>query len=352
MKQYSIATTVIITLMLAANGFGAEETASVKSHRTDWFQAAKWGVFTHYMADTVIKGEEITVEKWNKAVDSFDVQALANQLASIGAGYYVITLGQNSGYYCSPNAAYDGYVGYNPSHCSKRDLVADLYEALHAKGIRLMVYLPSGAPDRDPVACKALEWQAGKHPLWTYKDGKPGEADPRLESFQRKWESVIREWSSRWGAKVSGWWFDGCYYPDAMYRFPDPPNFESFAAAARAGNPDSIVAFNPGVLYPVVTQTPFEDYTAGEINEPEKVVCTGRWVEQAQFQMLSYLGPSWCQSPPRFTPDQIITFTRNLVDKGGVATWDAPPAGVNGQIPEAFLAQFTALGKALGTAKE
>jgi alpha-L-fucosidase len=321
----------------------------VKNHRTDWFQAAKWGVFTHYMADTVLK--DATVETWNQAVNSVDVQALANQLGAVGAGYYVITLGQNSGFYCSPNAAYDRYVGIAPSKCAKRDLVADLYEALHPKGIRLMVYLPAGAPDRDAVAMQALEWRPGKHPHWDKSKVAPGAEDPRLESFQRKWEAVIREWSTRWGRKVAGWWFDGCYYPDAMYCFPNPPNFESFAAAARAGNPDGIVAFNPGVVVPIITMTPFEDYTAGETNEPDKVACPGRWVGTAQFHMLSYLGPRWCAAPPRFTADEVVAITRRIVGKGGVVTWDTPDA-VNGTIAEPFMAQLQAIGTALGTIKK
>jgi len=282
----------------------------VKTRRTDWFKDAKWGVFTHYMADTVLKDDQITVENWNKAVDGFDVKGLADELASAGAGYYVVTLGQNSGFYCSPNATYDKFVGNLPGKCSKRDLIADLYEPLHARGIRLMVYLPSGAPDRDPAAMKALEWRRG--------------SDDRLENFQRKWEAVIREWSLRWGDKVSGWWFDGCYYSDAMCRHPTPPNFASFAAAARAGNPNSIFAFNPGVINPIITLTPAEDYTAGEINEPDKVKCEGRWVGSAQFHMLSFLGPMWCQSPPRFKNWQVIDCTRKIVDQGGVVTWDVP----------------------------
>jgi len=320
--------TIMSALFLAGVcglAIGAEENVNVWKHNSDWFRDAKWGVFTHYMADTVIKGEEITVAKWNAAVDSFDVAAFAERLATIGAGYSIITLGQNSGYYCSPNATYDKYVGIAPSKCSKRDLVADLYDALHGKGIRLMVYLPSGAPDRDEVARTALEWQNGKYPLWSHPDGGPDGGDRRLEAFQRKWEAVIREWSTRWGSKVSGWWFDGCYFPHAMYYHPDPPNFESFAAATRAGNPDGIVAFNPGVRYPIVTVTPFEDYAAGEINEPERVACTGRWVEgehgaKAQYHMLSYLGPSWAQSPPRFSNEQAVAFTRGIVEKGGVVS--------------------------------
>ena len=169
--------------------------------------------------------------------------------------------------------------------------------------------------------------------------------DDRLAAFQQKWESVIAEWSKRWGRRVSGWWFDGCYYPDAMYRHPDSPNFASFAAAARAGNPESLVAFNPGVLDPIITLTPEEDYTAGEINDPGKVVCRGRWVGKAQFQMLSFLGPSWCQKPPRFNADQVAAFTHSITDKEGAVTWDVPPTGVNGLIPDDFLAQLKAIGE-------
>jgi alpha-L-fucosidase len=325
-------------------GLAAEEAPTLKNTRTVWFRDAHWGVFTHYMADTVLQGA--AVDTWNEAVNSFDVNGLAAMLKAVGAGYYVITLGQNSGFYCSPNAAYDQHVGIAPSKCSARDLVADLYEALHPKGIRLMVYLPSGAPDRDEAAMKALEWKPGKHPLWDKRKAEPGDEDARLESFQRKWEEVIREWSVRWGKKVSGWWFDGCYFPDAMYRHAEPPNFESFAAAARAGNPDSLVAFNPGVNDPIISLTAFEDYTAGEINEPTKVKCPGRWVNGVQFHMLSYLGPQWAQSPPRFKNRQVIAITRNIVKKGGVVTWDVPISSA-GAIPQPFVDQLTALGKAL-----
>lgn len=46
-------------------------------------------------------------------------------------------------------------------------------------------------------------------------------------------------------------------------------NFASLAAALRAGNPNSSVAFNPGVFPRIVSITPYEDYSAGEINDPD-----------------------------------------------------------------------------------
>ena len=58
--------------------------------RTAWMRYARWGVMTHYLADWIARaaGEPMTVEKWNALVDGFDVEALAGQLQSVGAGYY------------------------------------------------------------------------------------------------------------------------------------------------------------------------------------------------------------------------------------------------------------------------
>src|SRR4030042_1101394 len=80
--------------------------------RAAWMKEARWGVMTHYLADWKAREakEQMTVEKWNSMVDHFDVEGLAEQMKSVGAGYYLITIGQNSGYYLSPNATYDRFL--------------------------------------------------------------------------------------------------------------------------------------------------------------------------------------------------------------------------------------------------
>jgi hypothetical protein len=297
---------------------------------------AQWGVMTHYLADWKARelNEPMTVDKWNELVDHFDVEGLAEQLKLVGAGYYLVTIGQNSGYYLSPNATYDRLVRIQPSKCSRRDLIADLYEALHKRGIRLMVYLPAGAPGGDSVAKQALEWQNGPH---------------RNREFQLKWEQIIREWSTRWGSKVDGWWFDGCYWPNAMYRTEEAPNFASFAAAARAGNPESIVAFNPGVVPRIVSVTPHEDYTAGEINDPNRVeirrAVDGK-IDGTQVHILSFLGEKWGTGSPRFSTGQVVKWSQSIRKQGGAITWDVPiqPSGL---IAQPFIDQLAAVGKAL-----
>jgi hypothetical protein len=307
------------------------------SGRAAWMQNPRyaWGVMTHYLADwqARVNKLEMTVDQWNKMIDGFDVEGMARRLEQAGAGHYQISIGQNSGYYLSPNAVYDKLVGISPSKCSRRDLVADLYEPLHRRDIKLMVYLPSGAPNGDRVAREALEWHDGPY---------------ANKNFQRKWEQVIAEWSRHWGSNVVGWWFDGCYYPNSMYRSVDPPNFASFGAAARAGNPTSAVAFNPGVIYRLISESPEDDYTCGEIDKPDQVTvrrnADGR-VDGAQLHMLSFLGTTWGVGTPRFTTDQVIGYTKKIRDAGGGVTWDVPVA-MDGTIADAFMDQLAALGKA------
>ncbi|MEI6500227.1 MAG: hypothetical protein WCP21_04280, partial [Armatimonadota bacterium] len=215
---------------------------------------------------------------------------------------------------------------------------------LKPRGVDLLVYAPAGSPAADPIAMEKLGWE------WGYEGGWPNgysvRTGKRLAEFQLKWEAVLSDWSRRFGDKVRGWWIDGCYFADEMYRHPDAPNFFSFADSMRAGNPDSIVAFNPGVLYPIITMTEAEDYTAGEINECDQVKCEGRWVEHAQWFMLSYLGQTWGKGPIRYSDEQALGFTKDAIAHEGVVAWDVPiqPSGL---IQPEFVEQLVAIGKGL-----
>jgi hypothetical protein len=325
-------------LLLLLFVFGLSANAE---DRARWMTEARFGVMTHYLADWMARahGLDMSAEQWNRLIDNFDADGIAKQLESVGAGYYQISIGQNSGYYLSPNATYDRLVGIQPSKCSRRDLVADLYEALHKRNIKLMVYLPSGAPAGDAKAAAALEWRNGPYPN---------------REFQLKWEQVIREWSLRWGAKIAGWWFDGCYFPNAMYRSTEPPNFASFAAAARVGNPSAALAFNPGVVYRILSMTPHEDFTAGEIDQPDCITirrsAAGRF-DGAQIHVLSYLGRTWGMGSPRFPTEEAVDYSRKVHEAGGAITWDTP-VELNGTISPDFLDQLTAVGKALRRASD
>ena len=280
---------------------------------TDWFKDARYGVFMHFLpADA--KGLAL--------VNGFDVEALAGQLEAMGAKYFVITLGQNSGYFISPNATYDKFTGYAPGErCAKRDLPLDLYKALKPKGIRLMLYLPCQTPNQDRRAQGAFGLPEG-----------PKDQPIDLE-FAGKWAEVIREWSDRYKDKVAGWWFDGGYehihFNEAIAQV--------YAKAAKHGNPNAIVTFNPGIQ--VVRHTKAEDYTAGELNEPLGVVPAARRLDGAQWHVLTYLGSTWGQRGTRFPAEKWAAWVKAVVDREGVVTLDMGPNWDPGQGPVGSLAE-------------
>jgi len=316
--------------------FAASARAEKNSDRADWMRAARFGVMTHFLHDWIMhdQHDQMTPENWNNLVNGFDVEAVADQLKSVGASYYLISIGQNSGYYLSPNAAYDRATGIKPSKLSRRDLVADLATALSKRGIKLMVYLPAGAPAGDPAARAALKWKNGPY---------------RNAEFQRNWQAIIREWSLRWGNKVAGWWFDGVYWPNNMYRGVEPPNFRSFADAARAGNPHSAIAFNPGQVNRALSLTPYEDYIAGEIGDPPLWRARRNFdglIDGAQIHFLSHLGATWGLGAPRFSTEEAIGFSRKVAEVGGAVTWDTP-AQHNGTFAPEFVAQLKAIAEAI-----
>ena len=328
-----------------------------KRANTDWFRDAGWGVFMHYLADSPsVEGPAtISVDEWNQQVDEFDVIALADQLEEIKAGYFFITIGQTSGFFMSPNQTYDDIVGHNPSRCSKRDLIADIIAELKPRGIRTMVYMGSKASKCDLKASKALnctidvDYDSSDTPVPLETLIAEGRPHSRMKSFWPKWQSIIREWSLRWGEDVHGWWFDGMYQPDIWLNFPDEPNFKSFSAAVKAGNPDSLVAWNPGVHVPLISVSEYEDYTAGEVASGFPLTVSGagyeplgRYVDGAQYHILSFLGEMWCIGEPRFSDEMVVALTKSVRDHEGVISWDIPHEK-NGLIPEAFMKQFRVL---------
>ena len=134
-----------------------------------------------------------------------------------------------------------------------------------------------------------------------------------------------------------------------MYRHKDAPNFDSFAAAMRAGNPDAIVCFNPGVKVPIVKHAACEDYTAGEIAGALPVAMNAAWakpigglIDGAQYHILTFLGDYWGRGKPRFNRDLLVGYTRHINDQAGVITWDVPPTET-GLIPEEFFQLLLAL---------
>ena len=322
----------VFVLTIVANLVVAEPTSlplDGNSKRVAWLASAKYGVFVHFLGGG---------PKWQEKVDAFDVEACASEMEQAGAAYVFITLGQNSGYICSPNSVYEKYVGCKPNErCSKRDLPMELAAALAKRKIRMFLYLPSRAPQRDKQAMQGLS--------------DVDERQPAPQEFTRKWSEVIREWPVRYGDKVSGWWFDGSYNTAGWDDPKQPFNWTTWAAACRAGNPQSILAFNPGTKLPKAFQalTEQQDYTAGEQNKLGSTPQTNPSPKGVQWHLLTYLGSYWGKAKPegasRFTDKEIIEFIQMVNEQGGVVSLDV--AHANGRINPEHLRQLIAIKKAL-----
>ena len=196
--------------------------ADPNNPNTDWFKDARYGAFMHFLP-----GDDRQLSQ----VKDFDVAFLAKQLEEAGARYFVITLGQNSGYFISPNATYDRFTGYAAGErYSTRDLPLDLFNALQPRGIKLMLYLPCQVPNQDARAQRAFGLREG-----------PADQPLSIE-FARKWAEVIQEWADRYGDKVAGWWFDGGY----QHIHFNEAIAQVYEKAVKHGNPKAIATYNPG----------------------------------------------------------------------------------------------------------
>ena len=300
-----------LAILLSA-AWGA--SAASQNPNTDWFQQAGYGLFVHYLQDLQNEPREIQSlgrqTSWDQCVREFDVDRFANAMSEAGAGYVMFTMHQRTRFLIAPNATFDRLAGYQPGEaCATRDLVEDLYQALHRKSIPLMLYWTGDGPRQDAKAAAALGWQ-----------------DPVPLDYVRKWAAVVQEYGERYGEKVAGWWTDGSY----SFIGYDDQRLGIMAQALKAGNPKRIVAFNPGVEDRVRAYSRHEDYTCGEQNrfldQP-----ASRWVGGEQWHLLSflghdrsgnYLGAGWGQPGVRLSKPDLIEYVAEVNRAGGVVSID------------------------------
>jgi len=260
----------------------------------------------------------------------------AVQFEQTGAYYLIFTLGQDSGYLCSPNATYDRYTGYKAGErCSTRDLPMEIAKELAKRGIRFMLYSTCRSPNGDEKAMAGLADVPAKQ-----------EAP---QEFIRRWSEVIAEWSTRYGTNVSGWWIDGVYRPrdfDVSRQY----NWNTWAAAYRKGNPDTNIAFNKGTAMDVAFRkfTDQQDLTAGEQNRFGATPEFYPGYPTVQWHILSYLG-EWWASPtgPTYTDEWLIAYVKKVNEQGGVVSIDVNISW-DGRIYEPHWKQLIALGRGLG----
>jgi len=198
-----------------------------------------------------------------------------------------------------------------------------------------MLYLPSRSPQEDKAAMRGLS--------------DVSEQEPAPQEFTRKWSEVIQEWSLRYGPDVAGWWFDGSYNTKGWDDLAEPYNWNTWAAACRAGNPQSILAFNPGtdISSAFTSLTPQQDYTAGEQNAFEATPAGNPASPGLTWQMLCHLGTSWAKADgPQQSDAAMIAYIRKVNTQGGAVTMDVNVTA-DGKVYPPHLAQLKTIRNAV-----
>lgn len=280
----------------------AQGSGAVGQCKTNWLYQGAVGLSTHYFPTTP--------ENREKIANAFQVRKVAEQAAEAGAAWFLFTLHHQPWIMMAPNATYERILG-NGNYTTRRDVPLELYRELQPKGIKLMLYVNLKLDPRSAVSEEVRLAMGG----W-----------PPNEKLFENIAAVYRDYSVRYGDKVSGWWVDATW----MKEYRDSPHrerwFRMVADALRAGNPSALVTFNPGVK--VDRYTGNADYTAGE-SDDLMTLPSGRWIDGAQWHLWTYLGGWWSSGGTRFSDKQLGDFVSQVTAKGGSLTFEVGTRGVN-----------------------
>ncbi|MEP6844371.1 MAG: alpha-L-fucosidase [Panacibacter sp.] len=295
--------------LLAVNGKAQEKSSA------DWLRKAKFGILVHYLHISQDEKEPWNMGKttsWDSCVNDFDVKLFAKQMHAVGACYVIFTIYQGSKYMCIPNKTYEDITGYKRGEAtSTRDLVSDLYDALSKYKIKLILYVTGDGTYKDARSYKVfqspmLKWAQNKNQFIA------------TEAWVNNWSKVLQDISLRYGDKVSGWWVDGAYsfhgYNDTLLGI--------LSRALKAGNPKSIVGFNPSPQQHVQYYSKWDDYTAGEMYPLTSLPPAGGMINGVQWHVLTFLGKNWQDPAIRFTKNQLSTYISKCNAVGGVVSLD------------------------------
>ena len=163
-------------------------------------------------------------------------------------------------------------------------------------------------------------------------------------------ESMIREWSLRYGSGVKGWWFDGLYQHnnirDTRMDMSLKHNISTHTLAAKAGNKKSIVTYNYG-FGDIQVNTPYCDYSSGEKRTIDEFP-SERWVaDGVQWFLFTYLGEKWGGKGQQFNTDELVEKAEQIIKNEGVLCLEIV-ADAHGEILPHHLEQITEVGKSLG----
>jgi hypothetical protein len=259
---------------------------------TEWLVKAGYGLMFHWTSQSI--GKDGKIKPFDQAVADFPLDRFIEIVEATGAGYVLFTVGHAEPYCPAPLTSWEKY---HPGKTSKRDLLAEMADALNEKKIKLMCYFPTHVVGKYPKASS--------------------------EEFTRMTTDILEEFGERYGKKVVGYWFDGFY--QCYEKYPDF-SFRDFFKTCKAGNPNRVIALNSWI-YPNVTE--WQEYWAGETASPVELPVNGTNLrgpgEGLRYQALLIMEPYWVQEKlempePRFNAQALGDYISQCMKNGGAVT--------------------------------
>ena len=333
-------TTAGLVWLPAARLLAADQGVPYQRADTDWLARRRYGIGVHWTAQTVPRrGPPLPFQK---AVEDFDVKRFVDQVTHAGADFLLFTAAHALQMLPAPHPVIDRLL---PGRTCQRDLIADLADALAAKGMPLLVYYNH--------SCNSAQDSAWEKAVGYHARDKNRLAENLLE--------IVGWMGRRYRDKIKAWWFDSPYSLDprgphnsvttdmAGFRFP----WERFTAAAKHGFPSRLVTYNAGVNETFLYST-HQDYWSGELvdlQHPPKSRFLSSGLQWFGWTCIE--DRAWVHTRrdreiplPLYTDAQILSFVREC------SRWQAPMTfnvGIyqNGTMAAASIEQLHRLGKAL-----
>jgi hypothetical protein len=279
--------------------------ADYRQADTNWFAACRFGVSTHWTAQS----QPVGVDDWmpfEETVARFNPASYVEQVAAAGAQYVIFTGTHALQMLPAPSAAIDRIA---PGRTTRRDLIGELADACRARGLHFILYYNHSC-------------NSGDDPAWEHAVGYHA---PDKSKLTTNLLGIVRELSARYGSSVEAWWFDSCFSLDPRgvynsvttdlhgFQFP----WEAWTEAAKTGYEARLVTLSSGMLTHFLYST-HQDYEGGEANDLVAVPSSRFTPDHLQGHRWVCLdNPAWVHSrvatpmaSPRFHLDQVADYVR------------------------------------------
>lgn len=217
--------------------------------KPDWFRSAGYGLMFQWTNRATPPNGPI--KAWEEKVNKFDLDGFARMVEESGAAYVLWSVTWGNQYISAPIQSLDEFI---KGRTTRRDLLGEMADALHDRGIKLIFYYHYGYDCNHSIDADWMTASGG------YKADKT--------AFYRNWMAIVSEIGDRYGDKLHGWWFDGgqryynCHFDGTPGdQGPLSAPFKELTLAARSGNRKRIVAYNSWIK-PRLTE--YQDYYGGE----------------------------------------------------------------------------------------